>query len=801
MKITSQWLKDYLDTSATPEEMAEVLTRQGLCVEDMENPATLLAPFKTVKVTKAEPHPDADRLKVCTVDTGEGITQVVCGGTNARTGIVAVLAKPGMTIPANQLTMKVAKIRGVESHGMLCSSGELGLGETDDGSIIELPANTPLGISVAEVFGIDDTTLDIEITPNRGDCLGAYGFARELAAGGLGALKTYTAKAVPAKIDESFPLSFDFPEDKKHACPLFTGRIIRGVKNGPSPQWLQNRLKAVGVRPISVLVDITNYLAYDLGRPMHAFDLSKLQGGLTLSLSKGGENFEALDGEIYKLPADAVIIRDEKKLQSLAGIMGGLHSAVEENTTDIFLESALFDPILIANAGRASGINSDSRYRFERGVDPELVIPALEKATAMILELCGGTAGPVTTLGRTPKPAERFAFNPELLKTLGGVETLSQRDVEVILDKLGFDPKAIEDQITIAPPSWRHDIDGPADIVEEILRVKGYDLIPEAELPPILENDHQNAPNILAPRRRQLSVRRALLGRGYAEAMGFSFMSDHDQVFFGEGVPVKNPISEDLNQLRTSLLPHLLKSAARAQAKGTAYGKLYEVGNVFHGSKPGEQSLCIAGILWGETPRHWQNSSPLPYADFFQSKADVLSLLSACGMKPEKVSLSREVPAWLHPGQGARYSLGPKNILGYSGVVHPQTADHYDIKGPVSIFELYLDQVPYPKNTTNAAFDLSPYPSIERDFAFVVDEAVESGKVLQAALKVDPKLSITGDIFDIYTGDKLESGKKSVAICLTFSNPEKTFEEAEIQTLLKKVQDAVEKTTGGVLRA
>ena len=810
MKITYSWLKEHLETTATATEMADTLIKQGLCVDDLTVPGVHLAPFKTVEIVAIAPHPDADRLQICQVNTGTETLQIVCGAPNARKGLIGVLAQIGDTIPLNGMKIKASQIRGIESQGMLCSENELGIVAEGDGmasGIIDLPQDTALGQSIGQVLGLDDPIFDIDVTPNRGDCLGAYGLARELAAGGIGRLKSLSYTPPKVMTTHSFALNLDFrdptPADMTAPpCPFFAGRVLTNLKNCPSPSWLQRQLKAVGITPHSAIVDVTNYIAYDLGRPLHSFDSAALHPPLTITR---GQNiaFSALDDKTYKLTDQDIVINDQERTIALAGIMGGAASAVTEKTTEIFLEAAIFDPIAIAKTGQRLDLTSDARQRFERGVDPQLVIPGLERATALILEICGGEASEIRTIGKLPGAHPNLNFPFSLLQTLGGI-TLPQTESMQILDSLGFTLKYHNEMASITPPSWRHDVTSAPDIVEEILRIKGYAAIPETPLPPISPAQRHHDPVQAQKKSLALQVRRGLISQGFDEVIGFSFTSATDAQTFGAGYAVQNPISEELSQMRVSLLPHLLKSAKKAMNRGISHGAIFEVGNVFAApspdASPQDHHTHVSALIFGSPPRHWGGQSALD-SDFFTLKGVLVRLFQTLKIPTDKLTWSPATLPWLHPGKSATVSLGPKIILAEMGVLHPLTAAAYQLKGPVVVMQIPLSAIPPLKSPgTTAPLQSSLFPPLNRDFAFVVDGEMPSGHLLQAALKAAAHYHPTGHIFDVYTGENVPTGKKSVALTLTLSQPDKTFEESEIEAISQTIQQAVIKKTGGVLR-
>lgn len=785
MRFTLSWLKDYLHTEASLDVITEKLTALGHVVDKIENKAEELSSFTICEILETQKHPNADRLKVCRVNTGEDILQIVCGGPNARAGLKTVLARPGTKIPSSQQVIKVGKVRDVESFGMLCSASELLLGD-EDGGIIEVDPHAPVGTSYATWLGLDDTIINIEITPNRGDCLGVYGIARDLAAAGVGTLKPLQGMQV--KGSYPCPLSVHLNPE---ACPHFTGRLIRGVKNGPSPEWLQRRLKAIGIRPISALVDITNFFAYDRARPLHVFDADKLKGELTIRLSKPGESFKALDGNTYTLGEDMAVIADKSGVVSLAGIMGGESTGCDETTQSVFLESAFFDPISIAITGRTLGILSDSRYRFERGVDPVSTLPGLEAATQMILQLCGGEASEVVVVGKAPDLATPISFQLSRAKALGGVDVPPVR-VKEIFQALGFSIKGEGATQTILPPSWRSDIEQEADLIEEVLRVYGYDKI--SSVPFSAPSDRKPLDRL---QERRFTAKDRLASKGLMEVVTWSFISDKDANLFG-GVPeslvLLNPITQDLKVMRPSLLPNLLKATLSNQNRGAENIRLFEVGPQYAAPTPEGQHIMVTGLRANFfSSGNWlEKKRPV---DIFDAKADALSVLELANVTPQ---VERTAPVWYHPGRSATLKLGPQ-VLGYFGEIHPHVLKAYDVKGPVVAFEIFLDHLPLPKrkNPARPKLILSPYQAVERDFAFIVDQDRPADDLLKATIKSEPNLIEGVTIFDVF---HLSDNKKSVGIRVRFQPKERTLSEAEIQTISQKIITTVSQNTGGVLR-
>jgi len=801
MKFTYSWLKEHLETDAALDDILEKLTALGIEVEEVIDPAALLAPFMVAEIVEAGPHPDADRLQVCTVNTGSEKLQVVCGAPNARAGMKGVFAPVGTTMPSGDLTLKKTKIRGVESSGMMCSARELGLGEDHDG-IIELADDLPLGASYVEAAGLNDPLIDVAITPNRADCLGVYGIARDLAAAGMGTLKPLAQDEVESAGGAGIGVRLDFDADSADACPLFVARTIRGVKNGESPQWLKDRLIAVGLRPISALVDITNFFTIDRARPLHVFDADKLNGDLSLRLSKKGEKLAALDEGEYELDDAMTVIADGSGVLSLGGIIGGASTGCGEDTVNVVLECALFDPVRTATTGRRLGIESDARYRFERGVDGQSVMPGIEAATAMILDLCGGKATETVIAGKAPADMAAISFRPARVAGLGGVE-MADDEARDILIALGFAVEGTGATWQVTPPSWRGDVEGEPDLVEEVLRVFGYDNIPALSLS---RDTALPQPALNAAQRRRGAVRRSLASRGLIEAVTWSFLDKKTAMLFGGGddaLQLLNPISSDLDVMRPSALPNLAAAAGRNLARGQKDFALFEIGQIYRGNTPEEQILVASGLRAGATgPRHW--SGPERQADAFDAKADALAALAVAGVATDKLQVTAQAPGWFHPGRSGMLSLGPKNILAHFGALHPKILSHFDIKTPIAAFEIFLDGVPLPKTRDGRARSLlrpSPFQPVERDFAFVVDGDVMAGDVARAARGVERDLITDVSVFDVYIGKGVEEGKKSLALAVTLQPFEKTLTDDEIDKVGDKIVAAVAKATGGRLRS
>jgi len=801
MKFTLSWLKMHLETAASVEDIADKLTALGLEVESIEDKARALAPFVVARVISAEQHPNADKLRVCMVDTGSGTVQVVCGAPNARAGMKGVFAPAGSHIPGTGLDLKPGVIRGIESNGMLCSARELGLGDDHDG-IIELPAGATPGESFARYRGLDDPVIEIKITPNRADCLGVRGIARDLAAAGLGTLKPLPIEQLrtAAMVVDGFDSPIRWQRDDcDQSCPIVAGRYFRNIKNGPSPEWLRDRLTSIGLKPISALVDITNFITFDLARPLHVFDAAKITGDLSMRRARPGEKLEALDGKSYDLDADMLVIADEKGVQALGGIMGAAASGCAEATTDVFLEIALFDPAQVARAGRKLGLLSDARYRFERGVDPLSVEWGLEIATCLILEICGGAASKPTIAGSMPKWQRSIAYRPARVESLGGVAVPPERQ-RANLETLGFDVTsggaAASWQIT--PPSWRADIESEADLVEEVLRIEGYDAIRPVSLPRMaaLPEPAQTS----AQRRAQLA-KRHLAARGFLEAVTFSFMPRETARLFTDGDPVAlaNPISADLDVMRPSILGPLLLAAGRNAAHGLYDAALAEVGPAYADDTAAGQALVAAGLRAGNArARHWEAKART--ADAFDAKADALSLLTLFGVPVDNLQILPEAPGYYHPGRSAALRLGP-TVLGYCGALHPRVLAQADIKNAVG-FEIYLDRLPLPrqKGTARPLLKIPAFQPLERDFAFLVDAAVPAAKLVKAAKGADKALIADARVFDVFAGGDLEAGKKSIALSVTLQPTGHTLTDAEIEVVSAKIVAAVNKATGGTLR-
>ena len=796
MKFTLSWLKAHLDTTATVDEICEALTDLGLEVEGVENPAEKLKAFTLGYVKHAEKHPDADKLRVCKVDTDEGELQIICGAPNAREGITVVVAKPGVYVPGIDTTIGVGKIRGIDSYGMMASEKELELSDEHDG-IIELPSG-----EVGERF-IDwlakndpskvDTTIEIAITPNRPDALGVRGIARDLAARGLGKLKPRDVDPVEATFQSDLTVSID--EDTLDGAPVFMGRLIKGVKNGPSPEWLQDLLRAIGLRPISFLVDVTNYFTYDRNRPLHVFDADKVKGNLRVHRAVGGEQIVALDDKTYTLQTGQMVISDDNGVQSIAGIMGGEATGCTEDTVNVFVESAYWDPIQIAYAGRALKINSDARYRFERGIDPAFTAEGLEHAVRMIVDNAGGEASKVVVAGKVPNVARAYKLDAKRVISLVGMD-IPESTQRQTLTALGF---RLEGDMAHVP-SWRPDVLGEADLVEEVARIASLTKLVGKPLPRVAGVPK---PILTTLQSRQQMAKRTVAGLGYNECVTYSFIDREAAAMFGGGddaTMLQNPISADLSHMRPGLLPGLLRAAARNQARGFADMALFEVGHAFQGGEPGEQHVQIAGILIGRTgPKDVHGTSR--GVDVFDAKADAEAVLAAIGA-PAKVQILRGAEGWWHPGRHGKICLGPKKVMGVFGELHPKILRDMDIKGPAVAFVLYPQEIPEPKNkvTARTALVATDLQAVERDFAFVVDADVEALTLVNAAAGADKALITEVRVFDEFIGGNLGEGKKSLAITVRLQPTDATLKDKDIEAVAASIVAKVTKATGGVLR-
>ena len=800
MKFSLSWLKEHLDTDESLETLADKLTMIGLEVEHIEDQAKLLQPFTIAEIVEAVQHPNADRLRVCTVNVGEAAPlQIVCGAPNARAGLKTVLARPGTFIPGKDFTIGLGNIRGVESQGMLCSAGELGLPDAIDG-IIELPADAPVGKAYADWAKLGDPVIEINLTPNRQDCTGVFGIARDLAAADMGKFKNPAINPIKGE----FPCPVKVTVEDATLCPGFAMRLVRGVKNGPSPEWLQKRLTSIGLRPINALVDITNFLTFDRARPLHVFDAAKVHGDIVVRRARDGETLLALDGKTYKLDDKACVIADEHGVESLAGIMGGEASGCDEGTTDVLIESALWNEINIAQTGRRLGINSDARYRFERGVDPAFMLPGLELATKLVMELCGGTPSENIVVGKVFADDRVIDFPVAEVKRLAAID-VPPAEMRRILGHLGFMMAGSGPIVKVAIPPWRSDVTGKADIVEEIMRIHGVDKVPMTPFP---RGDAPRKPILTQIQLRTRRAKRALAARGMVEAVTWSFIAKPHAELFGGGsaaLALANPIAADLSDMRPSLLPGLVRAAQANADRGFSDLALFEVGQVFKGDRPQDQFMAAAGLRHGmaSSKGMGRNWSDAVVADALDAKADAFAVLAAAGAPIQALQIVSGGPSWLHPGRSGTIQIGPQNILGYFGELHPRAAEALGADGPLLAFEVILDRIPDAKVKATRAkpvLELSTFQPVSRDFAFIVDRSVKSGDLVRAAQNVDKKLISGVTVFDVYEGKGIDDGKKSVAIAVTMQPREKTLTDVEIEAAAAKIVAEVTKKTGGTLR-
>ncbi|MGQ0681226.1 phenylalanine--tRNA ligase subunit beta [Bradyrhizobium sp.] len=802
MKFTLSWLKEHLDTDEPLDKLADKLTMIGLEVESIEDKAKALAPFTIARVVTAEQHPNADRLRVCTVDTGDGgaPVQVVCGAPNARAGLISVFSPPGTYIPGKNITLGVGTIRGVESRGMLCSAAELQISDDHDG-IMELPADAPVGKGYAEWAGLGDPVIEINLTPNRQDCTGVHGIARDLFAADMGKFIDPAIKPVKGE----FPCPVQVTVEDATLCPGFALRLVRGVRNGASPDWLQKRLTSIGLRPINALVDITNYMTYDRARPLHVFDARKVTGNLTVRRAREGESLLALDGRTYDLDPSICVIADAHGVESLAGIMGGETSGCDENTTDVLIESALWNEINIAQTGRKLGINSDARYRFERGVDPAFMVPGLELATQLVLDMCGGTPSDTVVVGNRFGEDRLIDFPVSEVKRLAGLD-VPVAEMKRILARLGFMVAGSGPVVKVAVPSWRTDAHGKADIVEEVVRIFGVDKVPET---PFGRGEEPRKSVLTSMQQRTARSKRALAARGMVEAVTWSFISKPAAELFGGGqaeLALANPIASDLSDMRPSLLPGLIAASQANINRGCSDVALFEVGQVFKGDRPENQLMAASGVRHGFASsaglgRHWAGSAA---ADALDAKADAFAVLAAAGAPMQALQIVSGGPKWLHPGRSGTIQIGPQNVLGYFGEMHPRALEALGADGPLMAFEVILDRIPEAKQKATRAkpvLELSAFQPVSRDFAFIVDRKIKAGDLVRAAQGVDKKLITDVTVFDLYEGKGIDPDKKSLAIAVTIQPREKTMTDQEIDAVAARIVAEVTRKTGGTLRA
>ena len=807
MKFTLAWLKDHLETSASITELTDKLSSVGLEVEGVEDRGAKLAAFTVARVLEAKQHPNADKLKVCMVDTGSGVVEVVCGAPNARTGMIGVFAPVGSYIPGKDLTLEARSVRGIVSAGMLVSEAELEISDAGDG-IIELPAELGgrIGTRFAEVMGFADPVIEVKLTPNRPDCTGVRGIARDLAAAGLGKLKPERA---PSGVEGSFKcpieIELEFPPQAADACACFAGRYLRSVSNGSAPAWLQQRLTAVGLRPINALVDVTNYISVDRGRPLHVYDADKLQGAIRARLGRKGELFLGLDGKTHAVDDSMCVIADDRAVLGLGGILGGEDTGVTSASKNILIECAYFDPVRTAATGRKTGIVSDARYRFERGVDPAFIKPGLDLATRLMLEVAGGTPSRALVAGAPPEAKRVIDFPLELVQRLAGI-VIDEKQIRGTLEALGFTLAGKAQNLKVTVPSWRPDVGGTADLVEEVVRIAGLDKVPSAPMP----RRHGVARALLTQTQRRVRrARRELAARGMVEAITWSFIAAAAARQFGGGSPaleLANPISSEMTSMRPSLLPGLLTAGQRNRHRGFNDVGLFEVGQIYRDDTPEGQSMVASGVRLGNAVpagagRHWTGTAET--AGVFEAKADVVALLAGLGFDANRAQVARAAPAWFHPGRSGVLRLGPKTVLAAFGEIHPEVLAALDVAGPAAAFEVYLDALPRDKKKAIArpALKVADLLAVRRDFAFVLDRDVAAQEVVKAVLAADKKLIMGVNVFDLFEGASLGAGKKSLALEVTLQPTDKTLTDEEIEAVAARVVAEVKKATGGEIRS
>jgi phenylalanyl-tRNA synthetase beta chain len=792
MKFSLNWLKVHLETDATIEQVADCLNRIGLEVEGIENPAEALRAFRIAKVVRASRHPQAEKLQVLVVDAGDGPVQVVCGAPNARAGMTGIFGPAGAVVPSNGMELKVTAIRGEMSNGMMCSLAELALGDDHDG-IAELPDDAPKGVSYADWAGLDDPVIDVAITPNRQDCMGVHGIARDLASAGLGTLKPLKTPAVAG----SYKCPIEIRTEDTEGCPAFYGRVIKGVKNGASPQWMQACLKSAGQRPISALVDITNYVMLGFGRPSHVYDLAKLTGTVVARRAKDGEQVMALNDKIYTLTNDMTVIADDSGVHDIAGIMGGAHSGCSDTTTDVLLEIAYFTPEQIARTGQALALTSDARTRFERGVDPGFMGYGIELVTSLILEICGGVASEIVKAGTPPLEPRKIPFVPMLTVTLGGV-SVDDDTQKAILTRLGF---AVDPSWNVTVPTWRRDIDGPADLVEEVVRIVGLDHVVSTPLP---RADGVALPTATPLQSLERKMRRTAAARGLNEAINWSFLPQKEADAFGGGAwSLDNPISEDMKVMRPSLLPGLLSAAQRNMDRGASSVRLFEIGRRYLVASDGisDERLTVGLVLAGEkTPRGWASGKAAKF-DAYDAKAEVMTLLAAAGVATDSLMVMGEAGDHYHPGQSATLRMGPKNILAAFGTLHPATAKAFDLDGAVIAAEVYLDAIPAKKAAgfMRAPFTPPALQAVTRDFAFLYPADKPAGDLVRAIKGCDKDNIVAVRLFDRFAGQGVPEGQVSLAVEVTLQPAEKSYGDEELKAISDRVVAAAGKL-GAVLR-
>lgn len=799
MKFTINWLKEHLETKSSDEDIINKLTAIGLEVEEVKDAKATYGDFLIAQVINEEKHPNADKLKLCKVDVGGKVVDVVCGAPNVVKGMKVVYAPPGAVIPINQMQLKVVKIRGIESSGMLCSEYELGISDAHDG-IIQMPEDSNVGALYVDQMNLNNVMIEIGITPNRQDCLGVHGIARDLAAAGMGELKKTEIPKIKTNGTSPINVLFEEKTDEKNYCPAFGSRYIKNVKNCESPQWLKDKLNSIGLKPISALVDVTNYILFDFNRPLHVYDADKVSGNIIIRSAKKDEKFLGLDDKEYTLEKGMCVIADEKKPLGLGGILGGSSSACDMATTNVLLESALFIPSNIANTGRKLFIDSDARYRFERGVDPNSLNTGLDKAASLIQEICGGEISETQICGTVIKNEQDISF--DLVKNTNrlGVE-IDQSEIEQLLKKLGIKIISKKNNLICTIPSWRQDIHGEADLSEEVVRLKGFDSIPVLSIRPekkinetILSDSYKNS----------LRSKRFLAQRGINELITWSFASSKDSKFYidDQTLNIKNPISEELDVLRPSLIPNLLGAVKKNNSRGFESFSLFEVGNQFFSDQSGDQKNIACGLRSGiKSDKNWRNEKS--YYDAYDVQEDILSLVEHLIPQSKKIEITSGAPKWYHPGRSATIMLNKNTVLGYFGELHPKIIKYYKIKTRISVFELFLDEVPSrsKKSTNKESYLVSDFQAVDRDFAFIIDREVEGKTLVSLALKADEKLVKNAEIFDVFEGDSIGVNKKSLAIKVTMQAFDRTLNEAEIQEVSTKIVNSIQQNTSGVVRS
>lgn len=809
MKFTLAWLKDHLETDKSVDELAAKLNAIGLEVEGIDDPAKQLGSFTIAKIVEAKKHPNADKLQVVQVEIAKGqpLMEVVCGAPNARAGMLSVFAPLGTYIPGSKITLEKKPVRGVVSNGMMCSAAELELSSESDG-ILDLPAEwaSKIGERYIDAAGLNDPVIEVKLTPNRPDCTGVRGIARDLAAAGMGKLKPEPKLGtVEGKSDCPIDIKLDFTPETASACPVFAGRVVQGVKNGPSPAWMQNRLTAIGQRPINALVDVTNYISIDRGRPLHVYDADKLKGAIRARLGHKVEKFLGLDGREHTVDQTMCVIADDTGPLGFGGIMGGEPSGSTDATRNVLIESAYFDPVRTATTGRKAGLQTDARYRFERGVDPASVRPGLDLATDMIMKFCGGEPTRAKVAGKEPIIPRVITFDFARVEKLTGVK-VSEAETKSILEALGCTVAGQANAAKVTVPTWRPDMHGAADLVEEVLRIAGLDRIPATPLPRM----HGVTNAVLTEKqKRSRRARRLLAARGLTEAVTWSFITKEQATHFGGGsaaLELANPISSELSSMRPGLLAGLLTAVTRNRNRGANDAALFELGQSYRGEKPEDQYISAAGVRAGTAQlsgsgRHWDGKAD--NADVFDVKADVFAALAALGLDPSKAQITRDAPAWYHPGRSGTLRLGPKVILAHFGDVHPATLKALDVEAPVAAFEIFLDALPAEKkkSRTRAQFAVSDLLPVRRDFAFIVGKDVAAGDVIKAAAGADKALIQSVNVFDVFEGGSLASeGKKSLAIEVTLQPATETLTDAAIEAIVQKIIADVKKATGAEIR-